>query len=252
MEVGGDVEPRRLRLARGVVERQPRGHSEVDRVAPAHGALRAREREQRVGELIHAYGDDRKPIWATHYGWDSQAAGVGALYLAPSMSGTSYQAGLPPVGDRPSGAVSGRATLTPQSRATGVNEIGDAAAGAGQPTGVYPADPDPRPSVSDRERRSARGNSAFDPKQTKDEEPPAPVAAITPAEATAERLRLTWPRATDNEQVGGYRIWLNGYEVATTAETQVTLRWFNDDAGKHVVQIKAIDAAGNTSASSPT
>ena len=50
----------------------------------------------------------------------------------------------------------------------------------------------------------------------------------------------------------GYRIWLNGYEVATTAETQATVRWFNDDAGQHVVQIKAIDAAGNQSTSSPT
>jgi hypothetical protein len=42
----------------------------------------------------------------------------------------------------------------------------------------------------------------------------------------------------------GYRIWLNGYEVATTAQTRATLRWFNDDEGQHVVQIKAIDAAG--------
>ena len=45
----------------------------------------------------------------------------------------------------------------------------------------------------------------------------------------------------------GYRIWLNGYEVATTAQTRATLRWFNDDEGQHVVQIKAIDAAGNQS-----
>ena len=50
----------------------------------------------------------------------------------------------------------------------------------------------------------------------------------------------------------GYRIWLNGYEVASTAETQATVRWFNDDAGQHVVQVKAVDAAGNQSTSSPT
>ena len=50
----------------------------------------------------------------------------------------------------------------------------------------------------------------------------------------------------------GYRIWLNGYEVATTAETQVNLRWFNDEEGQHVVQIKAIDSAGNQSSSPAT
>jgi hypothetical protein len=64
---------------------------------------------------------------------------------------------------------------------------------------------------------------------------------------TADELSLSWPAATDNRRVIGYRIWLNGYEVATTAETRATLRWFNDDEGQHVVQIKAIDAAGNQS-----
>ena len=64
---------------------------------------------------------------------------------------------------------------------------------------------------------------------------------------TADELSLSWPAASDNRRVIGYRIWLNGYEVATTAETRATLRWFNDDEGQHVVQIKAIDAAGNQS-----
>jgi hypothetical protein len=50
----------------------------------------------------------------------------------------------------------------------------------------------------------------------------------------------------------GYRIWLNGFEVATTAETRAKLHWFNDDSGQHVVQIRALDAAGNQSRSSPT
>ena len=69
---------------------------------------------------------------------------------------------------------------------------------------------------------------------------------------TAEALGLTWPAATDNKRVIGYRIWLNGYEVATTAETQVSLRWFNDEEGQHVVQIKAIDSAGNQSTTPAT
>ena len=97
--------------------------------------------------------------------------------------------------------------------------------------GVPARGEEPARPTSDRERRSARGNTAFDPQKIKDEEPPAAVATIRPAEVTAERLRLTWPRASDNDRVIGYRIWLNGYEVATTAETHVTLRWFNDDDG---------------------
>ena len=78
------------------------------------------------------------------------------------------------------------------------------------------------------------------------------MAAIDPAEVTSDELGLSWPAATDNNRVIGYRIWLNGYEVATTAETRATLHWFNDDDGQHVVQIKAIDAAGNQSTGSPT
>jgi hypothetical protein len=67
-----------------------------------------------------------------------------------------------------------------------------------------------------------------------------------------QRLTISWPAASDNVGVIGYRIWLNGFEVATTAETRARLRWFNDDSGQHVVQIRAVDAAGNQSQSSPT
>jgi hypothetical protein len=69
---------------------------------------------------------------------------------------------------------------------------------------------------------------------------------------TEDRLSLKWPAAQDNVGVIGYRIWLNGFEVATTAETQARLHWFNDDNRQHVVQIRALDAAGNQSRSSPT
>jgi hypothetical protein len=86
----------------------------------------------------------------------------------------------------------------------------------------------------------------------KDSEPPQPVANIEPARVTPEQLTISWPAAADNVGVIGYSVWLNGFEVATTAETQAQLRWFNDDSGQHVVQIRALDAAGNQSASSPT
>ncbi len=77
------------------------------------------------------------------------------------------------------------------------------------------------------------------------------VREIDPPTATRDRLALTWPATTDNVGVVGYKIWLDGFPVATTAETHAELRWFNDDATQHVVQIRAIDAAGNQSTSSP-
>ncbi len=89
-------------------------------------------------------------------------------------------------------------------------------------------------------------------KAAKDSDPPQPVADIEAAKVTARRLTISWPAASDNVGVIGYRIWLNGFEVATTAETRARLRWFNDDSGQHVVQIRAVDAAGNQSQSSPT
>jgi hypothetical protein len=89
-------------------------------------------------------------------------------------------------------------------------------------------------------------------KAAKDSDPPQPVADIEASKVTARRLTISWPAASDNVGVIGYRIWLNGFEVATTAETRARLRWFNDDSGQHVVQIRALDAAGNQSQSSPT
>jgi hypothetical protein len=78
------------------------------------------------------------------------------------------------------------------------------------------------------------------------------VAEIDASQITTRKLTINWPAATDNVGVIGYRIWLNGFEVATTADTRAQLRWFNDDSGQHVVQIRALDAAGNESRSSPT
>ena len=37
----------------------------------------------------------------------------------------------------------------------------------------------------------------------------------------------------------------------TTPTTSATVRWFNDDTRQQVVQVRAVDAAGNESASSP-
>ncbi|HSU36912.1 MAG TPA: hypothetical protein VLJ88_14735 [Propionibacteriaceae bacterium] len=182
------------------------------------------------------------------------ALGVGSLYLVPSMAGAPLSSGLPQPGDRPDGATSGPYGGPPQAAATGAIPATAATAA------TSPAAPQPQigratatslPSQPGPQRRSP-GRTAFDGESSRDEEPPSAVAEIEPAGVTSEELSLSWPAATDNTRVIGYRIWLNGYEVASTAETQATVRWFNDDGGQHVVQVKAIDAAGNLSTSSPT
>jgi hypothetical protein len=183
------------------------------------------------------------------------ALGVGGLYLVPSVAGPPLQTSVPQSADLPQPRPSLSATVrVPQSGATGA---------ATQPVDVAgpQADPTPPPAIQPAPTNeptqsspspTPSGRTAYDPDVTPDTEPPSAVATITPAEVTTDSLSLTWPAATDNNRVIGYRIWLNGYEVATTAETQVRVRWFNDEEGQHVVQIKAIDAAGNQSSTWPT
>jgi len=67
---------------------------------------------------------------------------------------------------------------------------------------------------------------------------------VTPIELT-----VRWAPAQDDTGVVGYRLWLDGFTVATTAQTEATVKWFNDDMGQHVIQLKALDAAGNLSTS---
>jgi hypothetical protein len=179
--------------------------------------------------------------------------GVAALYLVPSVAGSPSPVSMPRIAEEPLPTPSDRATVTvPQAGATGVNRPVDTRLPSTRPTAAAPttaAAPAPveEPTRRATTRPTERPRTAFDPDDAPDVEPPAAVETISPAKVTAQELSLSWPAATDNRRVIGYRIWLNGYEVATTAETRATLRWFNDDEGQHVVQIKAIDSAGNQS-----
>lgn len=179
--------------------------------------------------------------------------GVGSLYLVPSIARSPEQIGLPEANDEPtSQPVGTQADGSPPSASP--SEDRDSLAGrdrgrsATAPTTQRPAAATQSP--DDDKGRSTR-KAADEPKDTKDSEPPAPVVDIEPSAVTADRLILKWPAAADNVGVIGYRIWLNGFEVATTAETRAKVHWFNDDTGQHVVQIRALDAAGNQSRSSP-
>ena len=183
------------------------------------------------------------------------ALGVGGLYLVPSMATPPQQVPIQQTAEEPRSRPSTSPKVqVPQAAATGAArqpvEADIPQADPTQPPTVQPSPTEKQTQPSPSPTQP--GRTAYDPQNTPDNEPPSAVATITPAEVTADSLSLTWPAATDNTRVIGYRIWLNGYEVATTAETQVRVRWFNDEEGQHVVQIKAIDAAGNQSTTWPT
>jgi len=182
------------------------------------------------------------------------ALGVGSLYLIPSIARTPEQIGAPKASDGPaSGSLGAQSDTSPQS----ASPTGDRDSLGGSERyrqALGPTAQRSEPDADDAHGDGGSSSSGFtdEPNVTEDSEPPAPVADIEPSAVTADQLDLRWPAATDDVGVIGYRIWLNGFEVATTAETHAKLHWFNDDGGHHVVQIRAIDAAGNQSPSSPT
>jgi hypothetical protein len=177
------------------------------------------------------------------------ALGVGSLYVVPSIARSPEQIGVPEANDEPtSQPVGAQADESPPSASPSADRDSPAGRDGGRSATASTASTQ---SPDDDKGRSTR-KAADEPKDTKDSEPPAPVVDIEPSAVTADRLIIKWPAAADNVGVIGYRIWLNGFEVVTTAETRAKLHWFNDDTGQHVVQIRALDAAGNQSRSSPT
>jgi hypothetical protein len=182
------------------------------------------------------------------------ALGVGSLYLVPSIARSPEQIGVPKANDGPtSRRVAAQPDQSPQSASPSGDR--DSLAGTDNSPSVtaatrqQSASPTQTPD-GDRSRTTRKASDQL--KASKDSEPPEPVADIEPSAMTADRLSLKWTAANDNVGVIGYRIWLNGFEVATTDGTRAKLHWFNDDGGQHVVQIRALDAAGNQSRSSPT
>ena len=181
------------------------------------------------------------------------ALGVGSLYLVPSIARSPEQIGVPKTNDSTSQPVGAQPDASSQSASPSGdrNSLTESRRDRVSTTPTTQRAETPTESPDGDKTRSSK-KSADEPKDTKDSEPPKPVADIEPSAVTADRLSLRWPAATDDVGVIGYRIWLNGFEVATTAQTEAKLRWFNDDSGQHVVQIRALDAAGNQSRTSPT
>ena|GEM_PF-2276926 len=187
------------------------------------------------------------------------ALGVGSLYLVPGVARSPEQIRQAGASKEPADSAVGARPGQPQqsTSATGDRnsdreadgQLGTTASNA-QPSQSTATRSNDRPEdADDRSSPTARADKS---KESKDSEPPQAVTDIEPSKVTPQRLTINWPAAKDNVGVIGYRIWLNGFEVATTANTQARLRWFNDDRGEHVVQIRALDAAGNQSRNSPT
>lgn len=187
------------------------------------------------------------------------ALGVGSLYLVPAIARSPEQIRQSGTNEEPTNSAVGVRPAKPQESASSTGDPALVPADDGDPaktaSGAQPRQPAATRTDDGSDNgddRSSPKAETEEPKAGKDSEPPQPVADIEPSKVTAQQLTVSWPATTDNVGVIGYRIWLNGFEVATTAETRARLRWFNDDSGQHVVQIRAVDAAGNQSRSSPT
>jgi len=186
--------------------------------------------------------------------------GVGSLYLVPSIARSPEQTRLSGPTDEPTTSPAEPGPGKAQRSAATSSGREQVAAGDVPAADVPAADKTPatRPSATrststaDVDVRPTRKPGPNHTKAGKDSDPPQPVPDIEASKVTARRLTVSWPATGDNVGVIGYRIWLNGFEVATTAKTRARLRWFNNDSGQHVVQIRALDAAGNQSRSSPT
>ncbi|MFJ6723882.1 endo alpha-1,4 polygalactosaminidase [Streptomyces sp. NPDC091281] len=106
-------------------------------------------------------------------------------------------------------------------------------------------------------RKTCPGGSTPNPKPSTPTSPPADTSAPTAPSglsatgATSNSVTLSWTRSTDNVAVTGYDVFRNGAKVGSATGTTYT------DAGltagtTYQYQVKAKDAAGNTSGASNT
>ncbi len=152
--------------------------------------------------------------------------------------------------------VSATSATQPQAAATGISRDVRRPEARGGSASVSPPSVEPTAQAEGPERpstvRRPTGATAYDPTEDHDDEAPEPVREVDKPTVSRDTLELAWAPAADNVGVVAYKIWLNGFPVATTTDTHATLRWFNDDATQQAVQIRALDAAGNQSESSLT
>jgi hypothetical protein len=191
--------------------------------------------------------------------------GVGCLYLVPSMAESFRRAGTSLEQD-PSTAATNTAvglSTTADDSAPGGTGVPTEITSSTRPGSTRPSTIEPsttQPSTAGT--TTAAGETRGDVHRTlttpagvtaavpgRDDEPPAAVGRLTVLDSDPDSVTVSWPAAEDD--VVGYRVLLNGFFVQATQQTRATLSWFND-SNTHVVQVRALDAAGNEGPSSPT
>lgn len=84
------------------------------------------------------------------------------------------------------------------------------------------------------------------PNSSRDRTPPSPVSELKMAGNDSSTFTITWHPATDNIAVTQYLVMLNGAYSTRTTSLGANFAWF-DDQKKILVQVAALDAAGNRS-----
>ncbi len=79
--------------------------------------------------------------------------------------------------------------------------------------------------------------------------PPSAPTNLTATAVSSSQINLSWTASTDNLGVTGYRIFRNGAEIATTANTAYSNTGLQANT-TYTYQVSAYDAAGNQSSQS--
>ena len=81
-----------------------------------------------------------------------------------------------------------------------------------------------------------------------DTQPPTAPASLTATALGSTSIGLSWPAATDNSGVTGYRIYRAGTQIGTTTALSYTNTGLTPGT-TYSYAVRAVDAAGNLSAS---
>lgn len=84
------------------------------------------------------------------------------------------------------------------------------------------------------------------PDSSRDRVPPAPVSDLHLSGNDARTFTVVWRPATDNIEVTQYLVLLNGSYATRTTSLGANFTWF-DNTERILVQVAALDAAGNRS-----
>lgn len=78
-----------------------------------------------------------------------------------------------------------------------------------------------------------------------DTQPPTQPTGLTKSNPQPSSINISWNASTDNQGVVGYRVYLDGTQVADVSTTSATVSGLS--APSHTIQVEAYDAAGNAS-----